>query len=370
MDNEIKNIKLRSSFEGENRPWHGDGGKRAVVLMSGGVDSSAAALILLKQGYEVAGLTMNISRRLGLSACKAASDVCRLLSIPHFFADIEDEFKRAVISPFCEAYRLGVTPNPCSDCNEKIKFGLLWDIAEREWGCDFEVATGHYARKISRNGRSYLARARNTKKDQSYFMSGIRPDRVGRLRLPLGDFESKDDTRRLVREAKLPCSERPESMDICFAAEDDYRSILDCCHTPGLIKDTEGNIIGRHEGIAGYTVGQRKGLGIAAAHPLYVTEIRPSENTVVAAPRHAAFRSEVAAVNANILAPDLTAEGLGFRGKVRSQQEPQPCVLLLNSSGRISVRFDKPVFAPAPGQRLVLYTEDGIVAAGGVIVRE
>lgn len=369
MNNEpTKNIKLKATFDGMKIPWEGDSEKRAVVLMSGGVDSSAAALILLREGYAVAGLTMKISRGTEQPACESAACVCRALSIPHFSVDVGDEFKSMVSSPFCRAYTLGMTPNPCADCNEQIKFGLLWDIAEREWGGSFDIATGHYAQILHRDGRAYLARALDLKKDQSYFMSGIRPERIGRIRLPLGSFTSKEEVRMLVRAAGLSVAERQESMEICFAGENDYRSLFGTLSRPGPIKDISGKVIGTHKGITGYTLGQRKGLGIAAAQPLFVVEIRPFDNTIIVAPKDAAFCNEVYAEDVNILAPDIIAEGVRLYGKIRSQGEPQPCFLLSNCGGNISVRFDAPVFAPAPGQRLVLYTGDGIVAAGGVII--
>lgn len=351
----FENLQFHKSFTGKN----------VVVLMSGGVDSSAAALFFKRKGFAVAGVTMNISE--DKSACESAAKVCHALSIPHFYTDIADEFRACVSSPFCRSYLLGRTPNPCADCNEHIKFGLLWDIIEESFGSDPFISTGHYAKIIRRERGTYLARSSNKKKDQSYFMSGIKKERVAKMLLPLSDF-TKEETRALVRSEGLPVAERPESMEICFASEDDYRKIIETPSERGPITDTSGKVIGEHSGIANYTLGQRKGLGIAWSKPLFVTEIRPCDNTIVAAERDAAFSSTVRASGVNIIAPEFVKTGALLYGKIRSQGEPEECSVTYTEKGIIEAEFKKPVFAPAPGQRLVLYTDEGIVAAGGSII--
>lgn len=339
--------------------------KNIVVLMSGGVDSSAAALLFKREGMNVAGVTMNISD--DSSACESAAKVCEALSIPHFYTDIADEFRACVSSPFCEAYLLGRTPNPCADCNERIKFGLLWDMIEESFGDDLLVSTGHYAKIIRREGKAYLARSSNRKKDQSYFMSGIKKARIAKMVLPLSDF-TKEETRAFVRSEGLPVAERPESMEICFASESDYRRIIEAPSVHGPITDPSGKVIGEHTGIANYTLGQRKGLGIAWKKPLFVTEIRPCDNTIVASEREAAFSDVVRASGMNIQADEFICGGSVLYGKIRSQGEPEECTVTFTSDGTAEARFKKPVFAPAPGQRLVLYTGEGILAAGGSII--
>ncbi|MCK9438265.1 MAG: hypothetical protein M0Q12_13800, partial [Synergistaceae bacterium] len=229
------------------------------------------------------------------------------------------------------------------------------------------VATGHYARIIKKEERHYLAKGANKAKDQSYFLSGISAQKIPRILFPLGDFRSKEETRGLVRSSGLAVSERPESMEICFADEEGYRAMISGDQKPGPIRDTSGKVLGDHKGIGGYTLGQRKGLGIASKHPLFVISIIPEENTVVVASRAEAFRSEVTAGSVNILAPEYLKEGLFLFGKIRSQGEPVQCRLLCVENDCLRVRFSEPVFAPAPGQRLVIYTEEGYVAAGGVI---
>jgi len=361
--------KIIPTFNDQTTSWTKDGCRNAVILMSGGVDSSAAAVILLKKGYSVAGLTMNISDDKNCFACRSAASVCRALSIPHFYADASNEFKTCVSEPFRAAYSSGMTPNPCADCNEHIKFGILWDMAESAWGKNIYIATGHYARIIHIGGRPYLSRGVNRQKDQSYFLSGIPSDRIGRIIFPLGDYESKEDVRALVRHEGLSVSEQPESMDICFAHEraSGYRDFLDCPRRPGPIKDISGKVIGTHNGITGYTLGQRKGIGIASQFPLFVVDIRPLENSIVVAPRDSVFSETVTAGKVNILAEEhLDGKEVLF-GKIRSQGDPVPCNVMEHSNDTIYVRFHTPVFAPSPGQRLVLYTADGIVTAGGTI---
>lgn len=334
--------------------------------MSGGVDSSVAALLLQRSGFDVAGVTMDLFGD-GDTAVRSAAEVCRALSIPHFSADISDEFRRLVITPFCGAYREGETPNPCAACNERVKFGAVIDLMEREWGGGFGIATGHYARILREGGRAFLARAVYEKKDQSYFLSGIRGGLLDRLYFPLGSLSGKAEVRAIAREAALPVAERPESMEICFAA--DYREILGGESKPGPITDTSGKVLGTHGGLTGYTLGQRKGLGIASPFPLFVVDIRTSDNTLVVAPRGEAFRKTVKARCLNILIEEELREGNTLYGKIRSQGEPLECKVVGLDDGGISVEFSEAVFAPAPGQRLALYTSGGLVAAGGVITR-
>jgi len=346
-------------------PWRLSGGKKAVALMSGGVDSAAAALMLLRGGYEVVGVTMSLYGAAN-DSLKSAAAVCEALSIPHFYLDISKEFKNLVVSPFCEAYLRGETPNPCAVCNERIKFGAAVEALTARWGEDFEVATGHYAKIIRQCKEVCLARADCRQKDQSYFLSGIRRELLQRLQFPLGCLRNKEETRKIARAAGLPAAEASESMEICFAAEADYRKVTGGGGR-GAIFDSGGKIIGSHKGIANYTLGQRKGLGIASQEPLFVVEINACDNSLVVAPRKEAFKKAVTADHLNI----LTSRGINelgpLHGKIRSQGEPQRCKIILSGDSVIKVEFAAPVFAPAPGQRLVLYTETGIVAAGAVI---
>lgn len=348
-----------------NLPWREGARKKLAVLMSGGVDSSVTALLLQRRGFDVAGVTMDLFGN-DDSAIRSAAAVCRALSIPHFSADISDDFRRLVISPFCGSYRKGETPNPCAACNERVKFGAMIDLMDQAWGGGFDIATGHYARILREGERAFLARAVYQKKDQSYFLSGIRGGLLSRLHFPLGWLSGKDEVRETAREAALPAAERPESMEICFAG--DYREIIGGESRPGPITDTSGRVLGTHSGLTNYTLGQRKGLGIAAPFPLFAVDIRISDNTLVVAPRGEAFRKTVSAGCLNALIKEELREGNTLYGKIRSQGEPQEC-RVVKLGGGVSVEFAEAVFAPAPGQRLALYTSGGLVAAGGVITR-
>ncbi len=362
-------------LEATREPWRGDpsGRRNAAVLMSGGVDSSVSAMLLKKDGWNVLGLTMNVPMS-GKSSHKRsccgteAAYVCRELGIPHYFIDVREAFERLVIEPFRRAYEQGLTPSPCVDCNTELKFKLVWDVVEKQLGID-HIATGHYARVLREGWRSYLARAADLSRDQSYFLYGIPAHRVERLLLPIGEL-TKRQVRELARAARLPVARRPDSMELCFAAEGDYRAALGLPSRRGPIEDAHGNVLGEHDGIAGFTVGQRRGLGVALGERTYVTEIDARANTVRVGDYSQVCRSDVDASKVNALIPDELSVGAVLRGKIRSGGEPEQCTVRAVAGGSISVEFDKPQFAPAPGQRLVLYDRDERVVCGGTIIRD
>jgi len=337
--------------------------KRIGVLLSGGVDSAAAALLLKREGHELLGLTLVLS---GQGPVEEAARVCEALAIPHSILDLSGAFEEAVLEPFRESYRRGETPSPCVECNAGLKFGLAWDLAEATLHVE-AMASGHYAR-CGRDGQGpYLARGADREKDQSYFLYALPLGRLSRLLLPLGTLD-KPAVRRLAEAAGLPASNKPDSMDLCFAAQGDYRTLLgegDLARGP--IVGMDGRRLGEHQGLAGYTVGQRKGLGVAAPEPLYVARIDRARNTLVVAPREALMEARVTAVRVNVLKPELLELGDLLFGKIRSTGEPAPCRVARWEGVRLTVDFDEPVFAPAPGQKLVLYDAKEQVVAGGTI---
>jgi len=347
-------------------------GRRVVaVMMSGGVDSSVTALLLREAGWDVVGVTLKIPVLGGCSlrpCCGTeAVVVARQLGVPHYFVDVEAAFKARVFEPFRAAYIEGRTPSPCVDCNTAIKFGQVWDLIETELGIA-HVATGHYAR-IEHEGTpdARLRRASDLSRDQSYFLYGIPKARLPFLHFPLGAF-SKVEARRMALERGLPVADKPDSMELCFAGEGDYRTLLtDFPAQPGPIVDRAGNRLGTHTGIHNYTLGQRRGLGIAHTEPLYVIGIVPESNTVVVGTQQETLTDTVHAVAINVLLPDALREGATLWGKVRSVGEPKECVVTVVSGEEIRVSFASPVHMPAPGQHLVLYTEDGAVVIGGTI---
>ena len=363
------NIRLQAPTTKQWMPGS-DPERDIAVLMSGGVDSSVTAMLLRDAGWNVLGITMKIpvaeNCDIKRSCCGLeAGYVARDLGIAHYYLDVRKAFEQLVIKPFREEYAQGRTPSPCVDCNTLIKFGLVWDFIERHFGVR-NLATGHYARVVHCEGRAFLARGMDRSRDQSYFLYGIPSARLERFYLPLGDM-SKPEVRRLAREAKLPVARRQDSMELCFAAEGDYRAALGVRPAKGSILNAAGNVVGQHNGIANYTIGQRKGVRIAAGKPLYVIGISAADNSITLGTREEAESREVSARDVNALIPELMQAGQTLYGKIRSQGEPSRCVLTEADISSISVRFDEPQFAPSPGQRLVLYDEQGRVAAGGVI---
>ncbi len=382
------NIRLA---EPTTKPWTpGDDPARDIaVLMSGGVDSSVTAMLLRDAGWNVLGITMKIPVAKGCDAKRSccgleAGYVARDLDIAHYYIDVREAFHRLVIDPFRRDYARGRTPSPCVDCNTLFKFGLVWDFLEAHFGIR-NLATGHYAR-IERGDRHisgkgdralfqgakkgsvpFLKRGEDHVRDQSYFLYGIPRDRLPCFYLPLGEM-SKDEVRRLAKEAKLPVARRQDSMELCFAAEGDYRTALDAEPEKGPILDIDGNVIGEHEGIANYTVGQRKGVGVAAGKPMYVVKVSAGDNSVTIGPRECVETRVVRAEDVNVLIPDLAQAGQVLYGKIRSQGEPGKCLLTQADGHNIEVQFDDVQFAPAAGQRLVLYDDQDRVVVGGVIV--
>jgi len=351
-------------------PWAGDPERAVAVLMSGGVDSSVTALLLKRAGWDVLGITMKIptaqSRDCKRSCCGVeAAYVAKDLGIAHYYLDVRQAFVDLVIEPFRKAYARGETPSPCVDCNTVFKFGLVWDFIEETFGI-MRMATGHYARVVQTESGARLARATDARKDQSYFLYGIPARRLPYFMLPLGEM-TKQDVRDLARQAKLPVARRPESMELCFAGEGDYRNALQAQPVDGPILDMAGREIGRHGGIANFTVGQRKGTGIAVGRPLYVVKINAVENSITVGEWDEVSRRNVRAREINVLVPGELQTKARLLGKIRSQGEPLPCVVTDLDGDRLEVEFDRAQFAPTPGQRLVLYNAEGQVVVGGVI---
>ena len=344
-----------------------------AVLMSGGVDSSVTALLLRDAGWDPVGVTMKIPVLDGCGNRRpccgtGAAFVCRDLGLPHYFVDTEQAFHACVIEPFQRDYAEGRTPSPCVDCNARLKFELVWNLVRDRLGID-HLATGHYARveKGAGSDRVCLKRANDKARDQSYFLYGLSRDRLPFLHLPLGAL-TKTEVRRLAAAKGLPVAGKPDSMELCFAGEGDYRNLLS--HVPprpGPICDLDGKVLGEHAGIHNYTIGQRRGLGISSADRLYVLDIVPERNMVVVGLREHGFHSIVRATAVNVLQPEEFQQGAALLGKTRSIGEPQPCRIAEIAEDNLEVCFDEPVFAPAPGQHLVLYDDQENVVAGGVM---
>jgi tRNA-specific 2-thiouridylase len=371
---------------------------KIIVGMSGGVDSSVTAYLLKKQGYDVEGVSFLMQAAGKAPSCRpccsldsmeSAARNARALGIPHSTIDVRDAFHTKVIEPFIDAYMKGLTPNPCLLCNRFIKFPYLIAKAD-EQGAEF-IATGHYARvetgtsAVNQLISPYfiLKKGIDPKKDQAYFLYALRQEELKRLLLPLG-FYKKEEVRQLAQQLKLPAADSAESQEICFIEDSKYLAFIEK-HAPaaektGPIVDMNSKVIGTHKGIYGYTIGQRKGMGIASPEPLYVADIDVPSNTIFVGPRDAAMTKEFAVGDINWLNPMLplgrsNEEDFAFRAsvKVRSAMREEPATLFLEARGKgqgardiIRVVFDAPQWAPAPGQSAVFYDGEAVIG-GGVI---
>lgn len=341
--------------------------------MSGGVDSSVAAALLVQQGYEVVGMTMRVASGEGressskacctLDAAEDARRVAQKLGIPHYVLNYIQRFEREVISDFISEYLAGRTPNPCSRCNQRVKFGALY---EKALAIEADaIATGHYVRMEQRNGRSALRRAVHLAKDQSYTLSGLSQEQLGRAVFPLGEL-TKDATRDIARDLGLVTADKPESQEICFVPDDNYRNFLatrTAPATPGPIVSTSGDVLGEHTGLVHYTVGQRKGLGIAAPKPLYVVKLDIARNTLVVGYEDEANCQALTAGQVNWCALPPQTEPFGCEVQIRYKSRPIPCTVYPSESG-FEARFHEPQRAVTPGQWAVLYEDDYVLAAG------
>ncbi len=353
---------------------------KVIVGMSGGVDSAVAALLLKQQGYEVIGVTLRTwgSEEEGDSRCceideaRRISDILGIKYHPHNCTSL---FKQKVVTPFVDAYLEGLTPNPCIECNRYVKWAKLMELAdifEAEY-----VATGHYAfiEKLP-NGRYSVRKAAHIAKDQTYMLYKLSQEQLARTLMPLGKY-TKDEVRKIAEEAGLPCAHKEDSQEICFVTEGRYSDFI-CENTDkpipeeGNFVDEEGNILGKHKGIYQYTVGQRKGLGIALGYPAFVTKIDTKNNTVVLGTEDALMCDEFLCREVNFLSiPGMQAgETVRCLAKARYHQTERPATLEMLEDGRLKVKLDEAVKGVSPGQSAVFYDENGCVVGGGLIVRE
>ncbi|MBI2222084.1 MAG: tRNA 2-thiouridine(34) synthase MnmA [Acidobacteria bacterium] len=352
---------------------------RIVVAMSGGVDSSVAAALLTEAGHEAIGLSMQLYDQraeggAGFGTCCTLDDlsdarrVARAIGIPHYIVNFEREFNDEVISNFVREYVAGRTPIPCVRCNSGLKFSTLLERAEG-FGAD-RVATGHYARVDRRpDGRVRLLRGRDRGKDQSYFLFSLTQAQLARADFPVGALR-KDDVREHARRLGLLVSEKKDSYEICFVPDNDYAGFVErhAAGTlgPGLIADRDGHVLGRHGGTHRFTIGQRKGLGISAAIPLYVVDIQPANRTVVVGPRSALERAAFTASTVNWIEGAPPAAPIRADVQIRYRHREAPATITPLDGARARVEFDDPQPAITPGQATVFYDGDEVVGGGWI----
>lgn len=340
--------------------------QNAMIAMSGGVDSSVAAFLMLEQSYLCQGGTMLLWDT-DPTCAKDAQSVCDNLGIPFHIFDASERFRREVVEPFIEAYEHGLTPNPCFRCNRHLKFDWFLDQA-LESGCNY-VVTGHYAKLARENGRTLLYSAPDKAKDQSYFLAGLNQHQLSHSLFPLGDM-TKEQVREIAEQQGFLNARKKDSQDICFIPDGDYKSFMEHytgkTYPQGNFLDCSGRIVGYHNGAVGYTLGQRKGLGLAMGSPVYVCGKDMSANTVTVGPESELFAATVFAENSNFIPFDALTSPLSVAAKARSRHIPQPATVYPEEDGKIRVEFREPQRAVTPGQAIVLYDGDLVIGSATI----
>lgn len=345
--------------------------EKVLLGMSGGVDSSVAAILLKEQGYEVIGVTMILwekSENEGEMIANDAKKVCEQLGIEHYTMNLKEEFNNNVIKDFICCYQNCKTPNPCIECNKYMKFGLMYEKA-KELGCKY-IATGHYAKTEfdERYGKVVLKKSKSEKKDQSYVLYTLPSEMAEHILFPLGDFDDKEEIRDIARKYNLETASKKDSQDICFIPDGDYIKFLNENNVrfkKGNIVTKNGEILGKHEGLHRYTIGQRKGLGIAYKVPLYVIKLDKAKNEVIVGEEKDIYSKKIRAVNFNNVL-GLEINDLEVNAKIRYSAKEAKAKISEISKGEVEVIFEEPQRAVTPGQSVVFYIDDVVIGGGKI----
>ena len=353
--------------------------KKALIAMSGGVDSSVAAYLCKKNGYDCIGATMRLftNEEIGVKTEKSccsqddvedAKSVAKRLDIPYYVFNFTDEFEKKVIEKFVCAYEEGATPNPCIDCNRYLKFEKLFQRM-KELGFDY-VVTGHYARICEENGRFLLKKAVDTHKDQSYVLYSMTQEQLSHTLFPLGEM-TKDETRKIAEENGFINAKKHDSQDICFVPDGNYAEFIEKyrgkTYKNGNFVDTHGNVLGTHKGIIRYTIGQRKGLGLSLPAPMYVFEKNTEKNEVVLSTNSELFKKELDVKDVNWIAFDEPPKSFSAKVKIRYNQEEEPAKITVLEGNKVHIEFEIPQRAIAKGQAAVFYDGDTVLGGGTII---
>lgn len=344
--------------------------KRVLLGMSGGVDSSVSALLLQKQGYEVVGITMLLCSGEESQAIQDARNICKKLNIEHYVYDLQNEFKENVIKDFIKKYEECLTPNPCIKCNRYMKFGYMYQKA-KELNCNY-IATGHYAKKeFSEEYNKYVIKKSNAgKKDQTYVLYNIPSEMVEHVLFPLSDFESKDEIRKIATDNGLVTANKPDSQEICFIPDNDYVNFLERHNIQGMkhgkIINREGVILGKHQGLHRYTIGQRRGMGISSSTPLYVIELNKEKNQLIVGKEEELYTDTVKVIDTNCILFDNFENGMRVDAKIRYSAPAKEATIFVNEDNSLTVKFDEKVRAVTPGQAIVFYINDILVGGGQI----
>ena len=348
--------------------------KKVLLGMSGGVDSSVSAILLKQAGYEVIGATMNLWVPEESNCCESqavhdAKRVCDKLEIPHYILNFKEEFKCKVVDKFISEYKNAKTPNPCVECNKYLKFGAFYQKA-KDLGCDY-IATGHYAKTefSEKYNRYVLKMSEEVKKDQTYFLYTIPKEEIKHILFPLQNLKTKLDTRKIATEYNLEVAQKNDSQEICFILNDDYKSFLSkyINNIPGNFVLASGEILGKHTGITNYTIGQRKGLGIAYKEPLYVININTEKNEIILGEEKELYSKELIANELNWLIFDKLENNFECYAKIRYRSKAAKANIIIQDENNVKVIFNESQRAITKGQSVVFYDEDGIVIGGGKI---